>query len=56
MSRLSAWSRRKLKDPSAVAGTPTGASADTDIVPDTRGVPTAPGSQHRCRTSPFRGR
>ncbi|MBY6111803.1 DUF3306 domain-containing protein [Halomonas sp. DP1Y21-3] len=42
MSRLSQWSRRKLKDPSVVDGTPPDATAASDAAVDTQGAPAAP--------------
>ena len=42
MSRLSQWSRRKLKDPSVVDGAPPEATAASDAALDTQGAPAAP--------------
>ncbi|USZ51852.1 DUF3306 domain-containing protein [Halomonas sp. DN3] len=42
MSRLSQWSRRKLKDPSVVDGTPPDATAASDAAVDKQGAPAAP--------------
>ncbi|MBS8268104.1 DUF3306 domain-containing protein [Halomonas litopenaei] len=42
MSRLSQWSRRKLKDPSVVDGTPPEATAASDAALDTQRAPAAP--------------
>ena len=42
MSRLSQWSRRKLKDPSVVDGAPPDATAASDAAVDKQGAPAAP--------------
>ncbi|MCO7217377.1 MULTISPECIES: DUF3306 domain-containing protein [unclassified Halomonas] len=42
MSRLSQWSRRKLKDPSVVDGAPPDATAASDAALDTQRAPAAP--------------
>ncbi|WP_442490076.1 DUF3306 domain-containing protein [Halomonas litopenaei] len=42
MSRLSQWSRRKLKDPSVVDGTPPDATVASDAALDRQGAPAAP--------------